>query len=781
LRYSRIVTTFIRVNEYEQAVVNDQSRLKTIDDFMLNSEVPLDLDDLMLVLAEAYKVPIALIGIVGEFSETFKAHYGTTLSKVTREHAFCSHVVEERKQVVVSNAREDPQFMHNPLVTGEPHICFYAGTPIEINDQVIGAVCLIDTVPREIDAKHLEVLDRIGALVSQHITLSREHEALKREHGLIEKSPIVLATWRYDTSLRLVHISRNSESVLGVSSQDLLSGAVALSDVLTQSAESDFTFAMQAHMEGVETHTCRLQISTPTRTIWVSMISTANFREDGMLYSVQAFLFDTSDQKYVEDKLNKTNQRMRLLLEASELGTWDWNLVADINQVNKRWCDIVGLEYEYYDSSSRFFRQLIHPADYVQVEKQLNMHLTGSIKVFNTTFRMKHADGSWVWIESYGKIVETDAQGKPVRIAGIHRDITQRMESELHERKKTQLLQFINKTRASYLQNNDLTMACQSVLPELIDISDSQFAFIGQMKKEGDSSRLFIHAISEIVWDSSSFSQYAEYKKRNLYFTNFNNLFGTTIQTGNVTISNVSGTHPNSKGVPPGHPRISRFLGLPIKIKDKVVGMIGLANKFDVYTNEDAEFLQPLLDALAGLFYAVELEDARAIAEDKLRHLAMTDSLTELYNRRAFLDECQKLSSQHHQGCVAIVDIDDFKKVNDRYGHDAGDQALISVAKKIAKQNQAPNFVARFGGEEFAIFLKGENKGDTHTQLEALRIAVEEESVLYKEDIIKLSISIGATFVKDTFEADFSVLLSLADKALYRAKEQGRNQVVWDE
>ena len=72
MRYSRTVTTFIRANEYEQAVVDDQSRLKTIDDFMLNSEVPLDLDDLMLVLAEAYKVPIALIGIVGEFSEQLK-------------------------------------------------------------------------------------------------------------------------------------------------------------------------------------------------------------------------------------------------------------------------------------------------------------------------------------------------------------------------------------------------------------------------------------------------------------------------------------------------------------------------------------------------------------------------------------------------------------------------------------------------------------------------------------------------------------------------------------
>ncbi len=759
--------------------MDDQNRLKTIDEFMLNNEVPLDLNDLMVVLAAAYKVPIALIGIVGEFEEVFKARYGTSLSKVSREHAFCSHVVQERQQVVVNNAQEDPRFKDNPLVTGEPHICFYAGTPIEINDEVIGAVCLIDTVPREIDKKYLEVLDRIGALVSQHISLSKEHEALKREHGLIEKSPIVLAKWRNTTSLKLVHISKNSERVLGISSQDLLSGAVELGDVLTQDAEGDFTFAMQAHMEGVETHTCRLQIATPTRTIWVSMISTASFREDGMLYSVQAFLFDTSDQKYVEDKLNKTNQRMRLLLEASELGTWDWNLTADVNQVNKRWCDIVGLEYEYYDTSSRFFRQLIHPADYVKVEKQLHEHIAGKSKVFNTTFRMRHTNGSWVWVESYGKTVESDILGKPTRVAGIHRDITQRMESELHERKKTQLLQFINKTRASYLQNNDLTLACQTVLPELIDISDSQFAFVGQMKNEGDASRLFIHAISEIVWDTSSFTQYNEYKKRNLYFSSFDNLFGTTIVTGEITISNASGSHPKSKGVPQGHPRISRFLGLPIKVKDRVVGMIGLANKFEPYSIEDAKFLQPLLDALAGLFYAVELEDARAVAEEKLRQLAMTDSLTGLYNRRAFINECIVFSKQHHSACVAIIDIDYFKQVNDTYGHDAGDQALITVAQKIAKQNRSPNVVARLGGEEFAVVMLGKNRKEINTQLEALRIAVEESVVNYKTDQINLTISIGATFVDSTHGADFSALLSTADRALYKAKEQGRNRVVW--
>lgn len=758
--------------------MNEKIRLKTIDDFMLSSELPLDLDDLMMILGEAYRVPIAFIGIVGEFEEVIKASYGTTITRLPREHALCNHVVASKKAMVVSDASKDERFKDNPLVTGEPNICFYAGTPIEVDEQVIGAVCLIDNVPREIDVKQIDALNRIGGLVSQHISLSREHEMLKREHGLIEKSPIVLATWRYDTTLRLVHISKNCERVLGVDSNDLLTGVVQINDVLTNHTEADFTFAMQAHLEGVESHTCRLQISTPTRTIWVSMISTANFKDDGVLFSVQAFLFDTSDQKYVEDKLNKTNMRMRLLLEASELGTWDWNLQADVNQVNKRWCDIVGLEYEYYDTSSRFFRQLIHPADYVHVEKMLNEHLTGKSKVFNTTFRMKHTNGSWVWVESYGKTVETDEAGKPVRIAGIHRDITQRMERELHEKKKTQLLQFINKARASYLQNNDLTLACQTILPELIDISDSQFAFIAQMKDQDTQPKLFVHAISEITWDSESLTQYNEYKKRNLYFSNFDNLFGSVVTSGKMTISNVAGSHPHSRGVPAGHPRISRFLGLPISVKERVVGMIGLANKFEPYTHADADFLQPLLDALAGLFYAVELEDARAVAEEKLRRLAMTDSLTGLYNRRAFVEKCQALTHEDKQVSVAVIDIDHFKKVNDTYGHDAGDQALIAVANLIDEFYVEPDIVSRLGGEEFAIVSVFETRDQEVERLNRLREAIEKCKVQYKKDSISLTISIGAMFVDSTYHVDFSHLLSQADKLLYQAKTTGRNRVM---
>ena len=751
----------------------------TIDASMLNSELPLDLDDLMTLLAEAYDVPIALIGIVGKQDEVIKASHGTDIEYIPRENAFCSHVVESGESLLIPDVKKDERFRNTPNVLGDNDIVFYAGTPIHIDEQSVGAVCLIDSQPRNIGEKHLTLLKRIGLLVSKHIGLSREHEMLKREHGLIEKSPIVLATWNFDTSLKLAYISKNAHTVIGADAADLLDGKIEFTDLMCDESDADFTFAMQAHMEGVETHVCRLKMSVPTRTIWVSMISTASFNDNGSLFSVQAFLFDTSDQKYVEDKLNETNQRMRLLLEASELGTWDWNLKADVNQVNRRWCEIVGIDYEYYDTSYRYSRQLIHPADLVQFEQHLDEHLRGKTSVFNTTFRMKHANGNWVWVESYGKIVENDAMGKPLRVAGIHRDITGRMESEIHERKKTQLLQFINKTRASYLESNDLTLACQTVLPELIELSDSQFAFIAQMQDKDSEPKLFIHAISDIVWDSSSFTQYAEYKKRNLYFTNFNNLFGKVVTTGEVIISNTPKTHPASRGTPKGHPRINRFLGLPVKIKDEVVGMIGLANKFEFYKASDAAFFQPFLDALAGLFYAVDLETARAEAEEKLRMLAMTDPLTGLLNRRAFLDECNLISQTHQQAAIAIIDIDYFKSVNDTYGHDAGDYALKEVASLTRSFCSEDGVVARLGGEEFAIVLVNKSPNEVNSIFESLREAINTTQLAYKNDRINITISTGVSYTSDCFDIDFSTYLSVADQALYEAKSSGRNRTCW--
>ena len=104
----------------------------TIDATMPNSELPLDLDDLMTLLAEAYDVPIALIGIVGKQDEVIKASHGTDIEYIPRENAFCSHVVESGEPLIIPDATKDERFQHSQNVIDDNDVVFYAGTPINM-------------------------------------------------------------------------------------------------------------------------------------------------------------------------------------------------------------------------------------------------------------------------------------------------------------------------------------------------------------------------------------------------------------------------------------------------------------------------------------------------------------------------------------------------------------------------------------------------------------------------------------------------------------------------
>ncbi|WP_064605546.1 GGDEF domain-containing response regulator [Photobacterium sp. J15] len=157
---------------------------------------------------------------------------------------------------------------------------------------------------------------------------------------------------------------------------------------------------------------------------------------------------------------------------------------------------------------------------------------------------------------------------------------------------------------------------------------------------------------------------------------------------------------------------------------------------------------------------------------DKLYRMANQDALTGLWNRRYFFDQgCADSCCKSRN--IAMLDIDFFKKVNDTYGHDAGDAVLVHVSKQL--QHHFPDTdatVARFGGEEFCI-QSCLGKEAFISQLEKLRICIEELVIEYQNAPIKVTISIGvASGAKSLGE-----LLKVADDALYDAKQNGRNQL----
>lgn len=155
------------------------------------------------------------------------------------------------------------------------------------------------------------------------------------------------------------------------------------------------------------------------------------------------------------------------------------------------------------------------------------------------------------------------------------------------------------------------------------------------------------------------------------------------------------------------------------------------------------------------------------------------DPLTRTFNRRAldhYLGSLCEFNNKHLNAHILLVDIDDFKVVNDAYGHLAGDRVLIFLSKLINSSIRDGDKVFRFGGEEFLILLNRSTELSCEKVAQRLLDGVRSNTLLYKEHHIKITLSIGATALKD--DDDIESLIERADSALYKAKSFGKDQLV---
>ncbi len=166
--------------------------------------------------------------------------------------------------------------------------------------------------------------------------------------------------------------------------------------------------------------------------------------------------------------------------------------------------------------------------------------------------------------------------------------------------------------------------------------------------------------------------------------------------------------------------------------------------------------------------------------ERKLERLATTDPLTELCNRRAFIERLhkeQRLSQRlRHESALMMIDFDHFKQINDHYGHQAGDDVLKHFARLASDCLRETDLLGRLGGEEFALLLPGTDLQGAQHLAERIRLCLEQHPTQTEGLQIPMTLSIGLTLLHND-DPDTSAALSRADKALYQAKSRGRNRV----
>ncbi len=168
-------------------------------------------------------------------------------------------------------------------------------------------------------------------------------------------------------------------------------------------------------------------------------------------------------------------------------------------------------------------------------------------------------------------------------------------------------------------------------------------------------------------------------------------------------------------------------------------------------------------------------------ANDQLRHLSRTDGLTNLLNRKTWEteleEEFQRFARHQHTTSMIMFDIDHFKRINDNYGHPAGDEVIRQTAAVLKENIREIDIAGRYGGEEFAVILTGTSATGAFTVAERIRTQMQANTVNYEGNTIEYTISLGIAELRRDMSTKTHWIDS-ADRGLYQAKESGRNNTI---
>jgi len=207
-------------------------------------------------------------------------------------------------------------------------------------------------------------------------------------------------------------------------------------------------------------------------------------------------------------------------------------------------------------------------------------------------------------------------------------------------------------------------------------------------------------------------------------------------------------------------------------------GTFNNGDKIDVVALHDGDKIQIGSATILKFSYQDSLDEA---LQKNLYESATRDGLTHIYNKKYFIDTLRKEFAYclRHRVPLSLlmVDIDHFKRINDTYGHQAGDYALSRLSTRILDAVRAEDVFARYGGEEFVVLLREAPEDKAFILAERLRRLVETTDFTYNGQQMKVTVSIGIATLQDADYTDTDAFIAAADKHLYRAKQAGRNRV----
>lgn len=430
-------------------------------------------------------------------------------------------------------------------------------------------------------------------------------------------------------------------------------------------------------------------------------------------------LVNLHQKNLAQRELGDLARRLGQIIDGTNAGTWEWNQQTREMVFNQRWADMLGhASLEELPGDSMDWIQWVHPDDLVPSIASLKKHLRGLTRHYESELRVRHREGHWIWLLIRGQVAARTDSGRAELVSGIALDITERKLAE--ERLHLAASVFSHSHEGIVITDPD---GC------IVEVNEAFTAITGYERSEaigrnpsflqsGRQDQAFYQAMWRALLREGFWSGEVWNRRKSGEF-----------YAENLTISAIR----NAEG------RTMRYLGMFFDITH--------LKEYQQHLERVAHF-----DALTGL-------PNRTLLTDRLRQaLAQAD-------RRA------------SKVMVTYIDIDNFKSINDQYGHTHGDECLRQVGNRLKEIVRTSDTVARLGGDEFVLIVHDRGQAlDTTALLERVLATVATPCPVDKAEI-NMTASIGATVYPQAQPMEADQLLRQADQAMYQAKQQGRNRI----
>lgn len=336
-------------------------------------------------------------------------------------------------------------------------------------------------------------------------------------------------------------------------------------------------------------------------------------------------------QAELRRKLSSETALSRAMIEHAGAAIISTDLKGNLLTFNPAAEQMLGYVADEVIGKGSFVRMFHDPDEVARREKELSAHYgekISGVDSFLRPLRDVTADSAeWTCRRKDGKLVPVlltlsflrDEAGEILGCLGVMRDLTEAKERTRRLEAAAKLGDIVRRSQEDFIARGPTNEMFDRLLNEILDYTRSEYGFVGEVLFDNKGAPyLKTHAITNIAWNEATVKLYEEHKKTGMIFRNLDTLFGAAMTTGEPVIANHPDTDPRRGGLPHGHPAMKSFLGLPFHYGDKLVGMVGVANRPGGYDEEFVRELVPLTASCAALIHAMRLDAERSSTSESL-------------------------------------------------------------------------------------------------------------------------------------------------------------------